>query len=145
MEKEEEAVYTTIDKLFAELRIPYMHISRISKILCRKRPGIIPMLDRIIQTILFEVGEKWEKKDDIPAWFKKWWGNRKRMEVSPFIRMIRVDMLENEKTLKRYLSTPEPTKRKTGVPENASLLRIWESVVYWNELGGVPRLCDRFL
>ena len=130
---DDEAIYSSIDRLYARLRLPGFSISRISKVLCRKRSGIIPMLDSVLQDFLYEVASKWALTNTTPVWFSKWWFGGKDTEVSPYLRMIRQDLLANEATLREIRRILSEHTETTGVPIDAPLLRIWESIVFWHE------------
>lgn len=132
---ENDELYVNIDRLFAVLMGPNFKESRAAKVLSRKRPLCIPMLDTVVVEFLCRV---WriakDNPKEVPAWlgrFPKRWTT----EISPYLRMIREDArrhVDQLKAIRRQLAA-DPL---TGVPSNAPLLRIWEATVFWTLWNG---------
>ena len=124
-----ERMLVKVDALFAALRVRGLAMSRTSKVLCRKRPHCIPMLDNIVTKYLNSVCTRWRADKVSPEWLEKVWPTWD-WQPGPYIRMIREDArthLDELTEIRARLATV----RETGVPAVASLLRIWEVIVFW--------------
>lgn len=123
--------WKAIDSLFQRLSTNRMRLSRIAKMLCRKRSALIPMLDGVVVKFLKDVAWDWHRgRNDPPSWFDdKLWDQWSWQVPSPYIRMIRHDIRGQIPQLKR-LRARLHANRDTEVPSDASLLRIYEATLW---------------
>lgn len=127
---EDPHVYQNVDLLFGALTGPRFRRSRAAKTLCRKRSQCIPMLDDVVTSFLHGVCRHWVHSAALaPSWFGAIWSSW-TTEISPYLRMIREDARHHQAELEelRRQIAADPF---TGVPADASLLRIWEATVFW--------------
>lgn len=132
--EEDLALYERVNLLFKTMRAHRFGMSRIAKVLCRKRPNSIPMLDNVLTGFLWNVVHRWAagQTDDEnpPDWFKSEWrawtdSDHPRM----YLRMVR-EALRPELETVRAIRAHVATVSETGVPEDAPLLRIWEATLF---------------
>jgi len=129
--REKTKIYESVDFLFKKFRVTKFSISRMSKVLVRKRPLLIPMLDNVILDFLDKTAKIWvSNKNEVPPWFYPLW-LKWTEEISPYLKMIREDLILNFKELVEIRKRLSKDKI-TGVPKNAPILRIWESILYWD-------------
>ena len=131
-----DKLWDNLDNLVKSLLIEgKVAMSRATKMLCRKRPYLIPMLDnKVINFMNKRLGlTKKEPSDSLPDWLKRDWGKWKhpKYQVSFYIRLIREDIrkpkqIDALKKIRKRLSE----NSETHVPEDASLLRIYEATLY---------------
>ncbi len=127
---ENPIIYDTFDNLFAKLKIHSFSTARIAKVLVRKRPNLIPMLDKVVVGFLDDAAKYWANNENIcPKWFLPVW-NSWDNQLSPYLRMIREDLISNYDDL-LYVRKEISQTPRIGVPKDASLLRIWEAIVWW--------------
>lgn len=109
-------------------------ISRITKILSRKRPHLIPMLDTILQGFLGKVWRFWKQDDNQINWnwfcpIEAKWTNT--IQTSPYLLIIQ-RCLSHGNTIQVLSEIRDSLSNDVSfrIPPNASLLRIWESIVF---------------
>jgi hypothetical protein len=131
---EDLALYERVNVLFKTTRAHRLGMSRIAKVLCRKRPSLIPMLDSVLTGFLWKVAHGWDagvaEGGKPPGWFEsEWnaWADWDHPRI--YLRMVREALrpaLENVRAIRAHVSAvPE-----TGVPGDAPLLRIWEATLF---------------
>jgi len=129
-ESYEKINWEVIDRLFRHLRIKNVGFSRIAKMLSRKRPFLIPMLDSWIYEFLDGIGKEWYLgRGNPPTWFNAEWLAWEIGKASPYIRMIRHDMIPQKEKLERLRKCLN-SDALTEVPLEASLLRIYEATLW---------------
>ena len=131
-ETENEEVYAYVDRLFQALDGYRFRRSRTAKVLCRKRPRCIPMLDDVVADFLLGVCHHWlQNPRQAPNWFAASWRSwSSRTVVTPYLRMIREDARVHLSELEQ-IRAELAADRSTGVPGDAPLLRVWEAIVFW--------------
>lgn len=125
--------YDEVHSLFKVLRAHQLGRSRIAKVLCRKRPNLIPMLDRVVTDFLYKVGREWSigARAGKPIWFDDAWrGWTDDDDPTVYLRMVR-EALSAELGTVREVRAQIALKSATGVPADAPLLRIWEATLFW--------------
>ncbi|MGK3981496.1 DUF6308 family protein [Sorangium sp. So ce136] len=129
---EDLSILGAVDALFSALDGHRFRVSRISKVLCRKRPRAIPMLDSLVTGFLDRIGREWSNSPvEAPDWFPEVWRGWRTGQVSPYLRMIRADARRHQSALED-VRRAVAADRDTGVPIDAPLLRIWEAIVFWH-------------
>jgi hypothetical protein len=82
---EDTSIWTDVDGLFEALRVPGVGTSRISKVLCRKRPGFVPMLDSVVRDYLNSIARQWSsRRRHPPKWFRNAWNDWRAVELTRF-------------------------------------------------------------
>lgn len=131
----DEAIYRRIRSLFDILEGDFARTSRVAKILCRKRPRAIPMLDRLVETFISASCKTWRNdKGIMPHWMDENWNRGDISKIERTLHLIRSDAkyhLEDLRDIRQTLSKDTVTQ----VPPNASLLRIWEAIIYQDQAG----------
>lgn len=133
-----EIHYDGVRALFLAMRSYRIGMSRIAKVLCRKRPRLVPMLDRVVTTFLWDVAHAWStgNRDGKPGWFDAGWvGWTDGNDPTFYLRMVRESLLSDQNAVEEVrshlASIPD-----TGVPVDAPLLRIWEATLFWHLYSG---------
>jgi hypothetical protein len=128
----DQKLWAEIDALFAARWPERMAMSRISKVMCRKRPRVVPMLDNVVTGFLDRVVSRWRARpEEAPEWFADTFRSWKRGQPSPYIRMIRHDILPQVDVLRDLRRQLAKERAVTGVPPKAPLLRIYEATLFW--------------
>jgi hypothetical protein len=131
---DDDPTWPAVRRLFdAMVRTRGIEVSTASKILCRKRRALIPMLDSYVQSFLWDRARQLSKSGNVPVWFKSiWstWASGRGNDVVAYMRMIRHDMRCSLRELRaiRWAVARDPT---AGVPKDAPLLRIYEAALFW--------------
>jgi hypothetical protein len=123
---EDPAVYERVSLLFKAMRAHRLGMSRIAKVLCRKRPQFIPMLDKVVTSLLWQVARRWatsrspeNQGASPPEWFdSEWnvWTDPDHPRV--YLRMVREAMrpaLGSVRAIRAHLARVPAT----GVPVDA--------------------------
>jgi hypothetical protein len=124
-----DLVYSQVDQLFDAVRSPGVGMSRSAKVLCRKRPNLIPMLDSVVTNHVRAVARRWkEEPKGAPGWFLAEW---KAWKAQPrfYMRMIQESMAPQLAAI-REIREFVASVPSTGVPVDAGLLRIWEATLF---------------
>jgi hypothetical protein len=136
-QNDDSAELDRVRDLFFRLRVEgNLSMSKISKVLCRKRPKLIPMLDNVVtRRCLYPVAKRWKKhSEEAPSWFLKRWngwdGKQHPEDPSVYLRMVR-DLVKTNKASLMEIRAHLRSHPATGVPDDAPLVRIWEAIVFW--------------
>ena len=131
VEDDDQVNWNAIDHLFLQLVGEKVRLSRIAKMMCRKRPYLIPMLDTYIWKYLDKIANAWrEGSVNPPQWFdESLWESWEYDMPSPYIRMIRHDMIKQVPVLEELRGCLHEDEL-TEVPRDASLLRIYEATLW---------------
>lgn len=129
----DDVIHARISSLFDILKGDFVRTSRSAKILCRKRPRAIPMLDRLVEAFISTSRTAWRRDEvAVPHWMDGNWNRRDLSKIEQTLHMIRSDArhhLQDLRNIRHVLSRDA----STHVPPDASLLRIWEAIIYQNQ------------
>ena len=126
-------IYEKVKCLFEALRRDGVGLSRISKVLCRKRPELILMLDSVVTNFLWKIARRWKTGiGNPPRWFDEAWKSwTEPHDPTFYMRMARCALLGADGDV-RAVRSHVASIPETGVPEDACLLRIWEATLFWH-------------
>lgn len=132
----DDAIHARISSLFEVLEGNFIRTSRVAKILCRKRPRAIPMLDRLVENFISTSRKVWRNDEGpVPHWVGADWNRRGLSQIEQALDLIRNDAryhLQSLRDIRKTLSKDANTQ----VPPDASLLRIWEAIIYQDQAVG---------
>ncbi len=132
--QDDRLVFDDVRRLFSAMRAHRISMSRSAKVLARKRPRLIPMLDSVVTTFLWEVAKGWMTgaRQGKPSWFDTSWNSWTDGEdPTVYLQMTREAVVSARPQLEQ-IRTHVAQVSETGVPADAPLLRIWEATLFWH-------------
>lgn len=134
MATDAEIPYEDVRLLFLAMRSHRIGMSRIAKVLCRKRPHLVPMLDSVVTGFLRDAAHSWStgQREGKPAWFDTAWAAWTDANDPTFYMRMAREALHEARTTVEQIRSHLASVPETGVPADAPLLRIWEATLFWH-------------